>query len=450
MSRRTCLLLAAGALAGAPVLAQETAGAAGEPFEIQNDPLAVQALGLRCHTPVFERAEPETASDCAYNSTTIQSQYDPLYVFDIPVVFHVIQNAGGTGNITDAKVISQIEVLNEDFRALAGSNGAGGFDTMIQFHLATVDPLGNPTNGITRSTNTTWYNDGGAYYNTLAWDPDHYLNIYSNSAAGALGYVPDLPQGGGIVGSNADRVVVYWGSVGKNAPAFPYHQGRTVTHEVGHYLGLFHTFDFGCGTGSQPGCYTSGDRICDTNSEANPRFGCPGSATSCGTADPFHNYMDYTDDLCMTGFTEEQSNRMRCTLLYWRSDLYSAACGGLASSASRNAGTNPLSLSANPPQIGGTLTLQVDLSTSGHSQALAIGYLGTLDIPLATGQWLLVNVADPAGELLGLSAMPGPLATWNLPISASVCGFPLSIQAIHFGGVLPFALSNARDLVIGL
>ncbi len=279
--------------------------------------------GRRCGTPPLDPQHAANAllapSDCAYSSTTPKAEYDPTFIYTIPVVVHVIQRTSGTGYISPAKVQTQIDILNEDFLALPGTNGANGNDGMIQFELATVDPSGNPTTGITYSSNNTWYNDGGNYWNTLAWDTNRYLNIYTNSAQGYLGYVPDLPQGG-IVGSNSDRVVILWSSFGRNGPIGPpYNQGRTTTHEVGHYLGLWHPFDGGCHSGS---CYTNGDTICDTNKESSPTWGCPGSQSSCGSSDPFHNYLDYSDDLCMWEFTNEQINRMRCTLENWRPDLY--------------------------------------------------------------------------------------------------------------------------------
>ncbi|MFI4898697.1 MAG: M43 family zinc metalloprotease [Phycisphaerales bacterium JB059] len=271
-----------------------------------------------------------SATDCNFNNTSIESQYDPSNgLIRIPVVVHVIQNSSGTGFISESRVQSQIDVLNEDFQAIAGTNGANGTDTQFEFFLATEDPDGNPTNGITYSTNNSWFNDSGSYWNSLAWDTDRYLNIYTNSASGALGYVPDLPQGG-IAGSNADRVVVLYSSFGRNAPLTPFHLGRTTTHEVGHYLGLYHTFDNGCGTSS---CYTTGDRICDTNRENSPTFGCPGSRTSCGMAAPLDNYMDYSDDICMEKFTPEQANRMRCTLEHYRPNLASDDTGGPCSPA---------------------------------------------------------------------------------------------------------------------
>lgn len=224
----------------------------------------------------------------------------------------------GTGFINEDRVRSQIDILNEDFLAISGTLGGGGDDAQIEFFLATEDPQGNPTNGITYSTNNTWFNDGGSYWNTLAWDTNRYLNIYTNSASGALGYVPDLPQGG-IVGSNSDRVVVLYSTFGRNAPLSPFNLGRTGTHEVGHYLGLYHTFNGGCQSTSN--CSANGDRICDTNPESSPTFGCPGARTSCGLPAPLDNYMDYSDDFCMRRFTPNQINRMRCTIEHYRSNL---------------------------------------------------------------------------------------------------------------------------------
>ena len=281
-------------------------------------------LDTRCATEFWDLPDEPVRgapSDCSLNNTNPAPAYSPgVSKLRIPVVVHVIQSTSGTGFIPESRVRSQIDILNEDFLALSGTNGALGFDTQIEFYLATEDPNGNPTTGITYTTNNSWFNDSGTYYNTLAWDTDRYLNIYTNSASGALGYVPALPQEG-IVGSNADRVVCLYSAFGRNAPLSPYNQGRTATHEVGHYLGLFHTFTGGCASAS--GCSGNGDRICDTNPEAQPRFGCPGSASSCGTSDPYRNYMDYTDDLCMTNFTEDQGHRMRCTLMNYRPDLYS-------------------------------------------------------------------------------------------------------------------------------
>jgi hypothetical protein len=289
--------------------------------------------GRRCGTPdretremLFGSASAPVPSDCSSSSTNPTSDYAPGSRLEIPVVVHVLMdNTCTNGVISDAMVQSQIDILNEDFLALAGSNGAGGTDAQIQFALATEDPDGHATNGITRTCNTLWFNDSGSYWNTLAWDPNRYLNIYTNTASGALGYVPFLPAdaGGSLVGELSDRVVILWSAFGRDSSAAPYDQGRTATHEVGHYLGLEHTFNpqGACGDENPPGCYGSGDLICDTLPQASPNFGCPVSADSCGTSDPFHNYMDYTEDLCMEEFTVEQSRRTRCSLEHYRPDL---------------------------------------------------------------------------------------------------------------------------------
>jgi hypothetical protein len=281
--------------------------------------------GKRCGT-IVDPTEggqpmlPGTPADCG-NATNPSDDYDASFIIEIPVVVHNITTTSNLGYLTDANIISQIVVLNEDFRALPGTPGAPGSDTMIQFVLATVDPDGNPTNGIDRVQNNTWFNDAGGYYYTLAWDAERYLNIYTlNPGGGILGYVPFLPHQG-AVGSPIDRVVIWYRAFGDPGSYPPYHLGRTATHEVGHYLGLYHTFQSGCGTGTPPYCYTTGDRICDTNQEQNQRFGCPNGAQSCSSPDPIHNYMDYTDDYCMNHYTFEQGRRSRCTLEHYRPDL---------------------------------------------------------------------------------------------------------------------------------
>lgn len=280
-----------------------------------------QAPVSRCLTPGLDPIKmlAMPPSDCGYSSTNPAEQYRPDDLLQIPIVFHVIQRNSGQGFISQAMIESQIEVLNEDFRALPGSPGANGVDTKIQFVLATLDPSGQPSSGITYSTNNTWFNDGGAYWNSLAWDPSRYLNVYTNNGGGALGYVPDIPQGG-LAGENRDRVVMLWSSIGRNGPVGPpFDQGRTLTHEIGHYLGLLHTFDGSCGSSA---CYSTGDLICDTNSESQPNYGCGAGSSSCGSNDPVRNYMNYSDDTCMWEFTEEQARRMRCTLEFYRSNLY--------------------------------------------------------------------------------------------------------------------------------
>jgi Pregnancy-associated plasma protein-A len=270
-------------------------------------------------------------SDCSLDATTPGPRWAPQTVLPIAVVVHVIaDDACATGNVSDELVAGQIAALNEDFRALAGTPGEAGADTRVEFFLATKDPQGAPSTGVTRSCNTTWHQDKGDYWLSLAWDPTRYLNLYTNNANGARGYVPFLPADpAGTVGEPSDRVVINWLAFGRPGPFPPYHLGRTVTHEVGHFLGLFHTYYEGCGVAEAPSCYTTGDRLCDTPPNADSHKGCPTDAVACGGVPaPVHNYMELTDDACLTGFTAEQAQRVRCTLGTYRPGLLLRELGG--------------------------------------------------------------------------------------------------------------------------
>lgn len=362
-----------------------------------------QQLNARCGGPYLDADvldQQGDPADCTYNLTNPSDDYAPSVLrFRIPVVVHVIRaNNGTTGNISESLVRSQIDILNEDFLALTGTNGENGTDVQIEFFLAETDPNGVPTNGITYSNNTTWYNDSGTYYNSLAWDPDRYMNVYTNTASGALGYVPWLPQNGNV-GSNADRIVCLWSAFGRNAPIGPpYNQGRTLTHEVGHYLGLFHTFDGGCSGGD---CARSGDRICDTNSENSPVFGCPGSRNTCSSPDPYDNYMDYSDDLCMEKFTRDQARRMRCTLENYRPDLW--LDGTL------------LDLDVSPLVAGQQVTFTSNGADAGETVYFAYSLVGTgsTDVPflgvtlgIASPTLGGTAIADGGGEAIFQTTVP--------------------------------------------
>lgn len=253
------------------------------------------------------------AGDCTMSRTIIRDEYWPTQTYTIPVVFHIIHKTDGTGNISDQRVRNQVSVLNQDYGAIAGSAGEQGYNTKIQFKLA----------GITRTANDNWFNDQDerGFKQALGWDQKHYLNIYLNSAGGYLGYAY-LPQED--AGDVYDGVVVLYETVGGRNNGFDvYDQGRTVVHEVGHYLGLLHTFEgYGCFEG-----YTSGDLIADTHSENAEHYDCRQSST-CGTPDDIHNYMNYTSDNCMYEFTPEQSNRLVCSLVNYRQQLYQTTSTG--------------------------------------------------------------------------------------------------------------------------
>ena len=180
-------------------------------------------------------------SDCSVSQTNPSEEYIPDEVWEVPVVFQVLQDSSCTqAGLSDEVIQSQLEVVNEDFRAIFGTGGEFGNDSRIDFVLASVDPAGNPTTGVVRTCNSDWFEDQGEYWNELAWDPHRYLNIYTVEANFG-GYVPFFPadSGGALVGTAEDRVVVTWRVVGRDPWAgAPNDGGRTLVHEIGHYLGL--------------------------------------------------------------------------------------------------------------------------------------------------------------------------------------------------------------------
>lgn len=209
----------------------------------------------------------------------------------INVYFHVINNGTGAsnGNISTQMITDQMNVLNAAY-------GSWGWT----FNLVSTD----------RTTNATWYancygSSESAMKNALRLGTADDLNFYTcNPSGGILGYATfpssytSSPQLDGVV-------VLYSSLPGGNA--VPYNEGDTGTHEVGHWMGLYHTF--------QGGCSNNGDFVSDTPAERSSAFGCPiGRNTCTGTKypgnDPITNFMDYTDDSCMFQFTGGQDTRM--------------------------------------------------------------------------------------------------------------------------------------------
>ncbi|MEM7656955.1 MAG: T9SS type A sorting domain-containing protein [Bacteroidota bacterium] len=243
-------------------------------------------------------------------------------VYTVPTVFHVVWNTMDD-SISEAQVLSQLRIMNEDFRRLNPdtSNTPADFlpvagDMGIEFCLATFDPDGDPTTGITYTfTNETSFGIGDGVKSAAsggvdAWPTDQYLNVWiCNLGGGLLGYA----TGPGSAGSSSDGVVIgniYTGDVG--TAAYPYHLGRTATHELGHWLGLPHTW-------GNTDC-SGDDGVADTPNAGNPNYTSepctyPGP-NSCNDGvgdlpDMFQNYMDYSDDACFNLFTLGQKAVMR-------------------------------------------------------------------------------------------------------------------------------------------
>ena len=208
-------------------------------------------------------------------------------VINIPVVFHVISEDGtaGNGNVSQTLISNQMSVLNAAF-------SASGFSFTLQ-----------ATN---RVTNAAWYpivygsNAEKQMKAALRVGGMGTLNIYTGDLSDNLLGWATFPKS---KLSSTDGVVILAQSMpGGNAS--PYNLGDTATHEIGHWLNLYHTF--------QGGCKGQGDQVSDTPAEATPAFGCPTGRDTCsGTGvDPIHNFMDYTDDACMNHFTAGQNARM--------------------------------------------------------------------------------------------------------------------------------------------
>ncbi len=245
----------------------------------------------------------------------------------LPIVFHVITSGTGATNVAASRIQAQVDQLNIDYRNLAGSTNAAAGDCEINFCLALRDPSDNVLTepGINR---VTTYGGGSQTQSTMdntikpatIWDPTKYINIWVvNLGGGLLGYA-QFPSNSTLAGLNTnggaattDGVVILYTSLGSvaspNTAGGVYGLGRTLTHELGHYLGLRHIWGDG-------NCSAT-DYCADTPPAGAANYGCPTGTNSCTTdafVDMIQNYMDYTDDGCMNILTNDQVTRVRTVL----------------------------------------------------------------------------------------------------------------------------------------
>lgn len=277
----------------------------------------------------FKLKHPETAlQEAAFNEQCKKqnSLQNRASIYTIPVVFHVI-HTGGQENISREQILDQMRVLNQDFNLqnpnknkIRAQFANLATDCQIQFKLATLDPNGNCTDGINRvfsslGDNVDQDQEEVKYLSNAYWDYKKYLNIWvvkniiSSSGQGTvLGYAY-FPW---MASSGRDGIVLRHDRVGTVGTAVRADSGRTLTHEVGHWLGLFHVFQGDC---------SSNDQCGDTPPATGPftNANCPTNGNSCTNdfpdlPDQWENYMDYSEGRCMAMFTPNQKTRMHNSL----------------------------------------------------------------------------------------------------------------------------------------
>ena len=376
------------------------------------------------------------ANKAAFNAAWQQSAAlvasDSLELYTIPMVVHVIHRGSPIGveeNISDAQILSAVHALNEDFRKVEGSNGDGlGVDVLVEFELAKRTPEGLPTTGIVRvnGTGVPGYAEHGiasletlpgadqtAVKSLTSWLGDDYLNVFvvpeingNNAGGGIQGFAYTGPTG-----DVRDGVTLLYNVIGTEGTLKPGRTlNRTLTHEVGHHLSLFHTFYDTYTCNGEDDCVTEGDFVCDTPATTE-NASC--SVGACPDAQ-LENYMDYAPTSCRNTFTAGQRQRMRTCLETVRSSLLES----LGAVPVVDVDLTPLALDAS------------SVCTPTWNPVLSVQNQGVLPAPGATVHWsvngialgpVTFNTPIPAGATIDL-ALPeklliGTLTEWTFSVT---------------------------------
>jgi hypothetical protein len=283
------LLVAAVAL----TMAGGAVGGQGRPFHfngrVWDSQDAFIRAGLRCGT----RANGQIDDDAPGSRSNRPGGPSVSFPVTINVYVHIIRSSSGDGAVTNQQINDQLDILNDAYVGTA------------TFVLA----------GTTNTVNDAWFAmEPGtaaerAAKEALRVGTADDLNIYTaNPGSSLLGWATFPSSYRGT--PDNDGVVVLFSSL-PGGDAAPYNLGDTATHEVGHWFGLYHPFQGGCG--GPKNTSKQGDLVADTPSEASPAFGCPVGRDTCSSpgADPIRNFMDYSDDACMFEFTGDQFGRAR-------------------------------------------------------------------------------------------------------------------------------------------
>lgn len=363
--------------------------------------LSTALFGQRCLiSEEFHNQQLSDELEVFTKNFTQQSYSTSRSNIEIPVVVHVVWNTDEQ-NISDEQIYSQIEALNRDFqllnedtslvdsifKAIIGSSG-------IVFNLATIDEEGNPTSGITRTetefenialppvatTSPVYYTDQGG---KDAWDTRRYLNIWVGEMpiGGPIGYASRPGQRIPV----EDGVIVdyrHFGTLGTVNP--PYHLGRTVTHEIGHYFNLLHIH------GDDSEDCIKDDMIEDTPFQTNNYQDCQEELVStCDSEDLTVNYMNWVSDDCMVMFTKGQVERMIAAIMESRITLLDPLI------SSTDATTKPFSIKVfpNPAQY------QIFIDYSGLQKPVPFQLLNLQGIVISKGVLAEQETSIPISHL---------------------------------------------------
>jgi hypothetical protein len=304
MNRKFVALLSVGVLALALVIGnftRHTSAQSDQAFERADENASFLKCGTKHPDEETARLIDDANARFKANRKAETGSAERTGTVNVNVYFHVITNTSGAGNVSDTAIANQIAVLNQAY-----SGATGGYNTLYRFTLVSTD----------RTANNTWFPCTGGtceqeMKNALHQGGAADLNLYTNGMGGGLLGWATFPSDYASA-PKMDGVVCLYSSLPGGSTA-NYNQGDTATHEIGHWVGLYHTF--------QGGCTGSGDLVNDTPPERSAAGGCPTGRDTCKNKaglDPIENFMDYTYDSCMYKFTAGQAARADSLTLQYR------------------------------------------------------------------------------------------------------------------------------------